>query len=153
MVLAMQNPAFIHFEWLEQQQVTCLDPSPASTQLQSRALAAHARDSTAQPQQNTTTREQHTLRDLSKGAAAEPSPQVDGSVQTRAQASSAPQYILFDTLQRPGRRLLNLEKVMFRADAAGQPPGMLVLWVEREGFHRDGPGGGPSKLTFNIGAL
>lgn len=55
-------------------------------------------------------------------------------------------------LRRAGRKLLNLEKVMFVADADGMPPGVLALWAEREGVHRDGPGGGPKSLTFNIGA-
>lgn len=50
-----------------------------------------------------------------------------------------------------GRRLLNLEKVMFSTDGEGMPPGLLLLEVSSEGVHVKGPNDGPAKLLYNIG--
>lgn len=52
-----------------------------------------------------------------------------------------------------GRRLLNLEKVMFSTDKHGMPPGLLLLTVSREGVHVNGPKAGPKKLLYNIGVF
>lgn len=49
------------------------------------------------------------------------------------------------------RRLLNLEKVQFRADADGRSPGLLCVSARREGVHRDGPDAGIARLYYNIG--
>eukprot|EP01025_Chloroclados_australasicus_P044044 TRINITY_DN47466_c0_g1_i3.p1 TRINITY_DN47466_c0_g1~~TRINITY_DN47466_c0_g1_i3.p1 ORF type:complete len:196 (+),score=9.52 TRINITY_DN47466_c0_g1_i3:128-715(+) len=48
------------------------------------------------------------------------------------------------------RRLLNLEKVTFIANTAGQPPGLLSVRADREGVHRDGPDSGNTMLMYNI---
>jgi hypothetical protein len=58
------------------------------------------------------------------------------------------------------RRLLDVEKLVFRTDAQGRAKkddraddraSGVALRARRGSVHRDGPGGGPEQLVYNIG--
>ena len=133
----LQNPAFIDFTWL-----------PATSAEVRTCTQLHARRSLL------------AAADVSrKQLSTEPPPPVaPGSNSSVAVTSAAPgrAQLAVDTfaLVNSGRRLQNLEKVMFATDADGNAPGpVLAVAARREARHRDGPGGGPKELIFNIGAL
>ena len=60
---------------------------------------------------------------------------------------------------RSRRKLLDVEKLVFSTDAQGRAKvggseeraSVVALRARRGSVHRDGPGGGPQQLVYNIG--
>lgn len=135
--LCMQNPAFISFDWEP------LDSS-AATECASEINDAGARHLRSNDPPGSSS-------DASHAALPQPNSDQDTGTDASTDDASLDKQLASASVRRT-RRLLNLEKAMFRADAQGRPPGVLVLRAAREGVHRDGPHGGPRDLVFNIGA-